>query len=88
MGRPAPVARMTYAQYLAAEVVCGQLRRADDDPDAIVISQSEPLVEVYRRTEGGRFEFFEARAGQTIELASIGAVLDVSAVYANPLESR
>jgi hypothetical protein len=43
---------------------------------------------VYRRAEGGRFELFEARPGQTIELASIGAQLDVSAVYANPLEPR
>ena len=42
-------------------------------------------MEVYRRTKNGRFELFEARPGETIELASIGARLDVSAVYANPL---
>jgi Uma2 family endonuclease len=111
------------ATYPDLSVVCGQLERAPDDPDAItnpillvevlsdsteaydrgakwaryrriaslrdyvLVSQAEPLIEVYRRTEGGRFELFEARAGETIELASIGARLDVSAVYANPLET-
>jgi Uma2 family endonuclease len=188
MGRPAPIARMTYAEYLAAEVVaevrheylsgdvwamaggtiehgglcvavareiglalqgkpcrafssdvrvrvletdlatypdlsvvCGRLETAPDDDNAItnpillvevlsdsteaydrgakwahyrriaalreyvLVSQAEPLVEVYRRTEGGRFELLEARSGETIELASIGARLEVSAVYANPL---
>ena len=70
MARPAAVVRMTYAEYLAAEAV------------AVLVSRAEPLIEVYRRTEGGRFE---ARAGETIELASIGARLDVNAVYANPL---
>ena len=30
-------------------------------------------------------QLFEARAGETIELASIGARLDVNAAYANPL---
>jgi Uma2 family endonuclease len=110
------------ATYPDLSVVCGQLRRADDDPDAILnpvlivevlsdpteaydrgakwahyrriaslrdyvlVSQGEPLIEVYRRTGGGRFELFEARTGQTIELASVGAELDVSAVYANPLD--
>ena len=42
------------------------------------------LIEVYRRAESGRFELLEARAGESIELASIGVTLDVSAVYANP----
>jgi Uma2 family endonuclease len=109
------------ATYPDLSVVCGELRTAPDDSDAItnpililevlsdsteaydrgakwahyrriaslrdyvLISQAEPLVEVYRRTKDGRFELFEARAGETIELASIGARLDVSAVYANPL---
>jgi Uma2 family endonuclease len=90
------------ATYPDLSVVCGQLRRADDDPDAILnpvlivevlsdsteaydrdakwahdrriaslcdyvlVSQGEPLVEVYRRIGGGRFELFESpcrRAG-------------------------
>ena len=109
------------ATYPDLSVVCGELRTAPDDPDAItnpilivevlsdsteaydrgakwahyrriaslrdyvLISQAEPLVEVYRRTKDGRFELFEARPGETIELASIEARLDVSAVYVNPL---
>jgi Uma2 family endonuclease len=60
-------------------------RRIASLRDYVLVSQAEPLIEVYRRTEGGRFELFEARAGETIELASIGAQLDVNAVYANPL---
>jgi Uma2 family endonuclease len=60
-------------------------RRIASLRDYVLVSQGDPLIEVYRRTEGGRFELFEARAGQTIELSSIGARLDVSAVYANPL---
>jgi len=188
MARPAPVARMTYAEYLAAEaksevrheylngevwamaggtpehsalalamggelrnalagkpcrvfssdlrvrivdtglstypdvsVVCGQLETADDDKDAItnpvvlvevlseateaydrgakaahyrrilslreyvLVSQAEPLVEVYRRAESGRWELLEARTGETIELASLGVRLEVASIYANPL---
>ena len=109
------------ATYPDLSVVCGELRTAPDDSDAItnpilivevlsdsteaydrgakwahyrritslrdyvLISQAEPLVEVYRRTKDGRFELFEARPGETIELASIDARLDVGAVYANPL---
>jgi len=188
MGRPAPSARMTYAEYLAAEavaevrheflngevwamaggtpdhaalslalgaelrnaprgkpcrvfssdlrvriaetglstypdvsVVCGQLQTAPEDKDAItnpivlvevlsdsteaydrgakwahyrrvaslreyvLVAQGEPLIEVYRRGESGRFELLEGRAGDTIELASLGVRLEVSAIYANPL---
>jgi hypothetical protein len=33
----------------------------------------------------GRWELLEARPGETIELASLGARLDVAAIYANPL---
>ncbi len=111
------------ATYPDLSVVCGQLETAKDDKDAItnpvvlvevlsdsteaydrgakwahyrriaslheyvLVSQAEPLIEVYRRTPGGRFELLEARAGETIELASIGARLDVSGVYANPLDA-
>jgi Uma2 family endonuclease len=107
--------------YPDLSVVCGQLRTAPDDDNAItnptllvevlsdsteaydrgakwahyrriaslreyvLISQAEALIEVYRRSEAGRFELFEARAGQTIELASISTRIEVDAVYANPL---
>jgi Uma2 family endonuclease len=62
-------------------------RRIASLREYVLVSQAEPLIEVYRRTEGGRFELLDARAGETIELASIGANLDVDAVYANPLSA-
>ncbi|MCU0255309.1 MAG: Uma2 family endonuclease, partial [Vicinamibacterales bacterium] len=61
-------------------------RRIASLREYVLVSQGEPLVELYRRTEGGRFELLEARAGQTIELASIGATIAVDALYVNPLE--
>jgi Uma2 family endonuclease len=63
-------------------------RRIASLREYMLVSQSEPLVEVYRRTEGGRFELFEARAGETIELASIAARIPVDAIFANPLGAR
>lgn len=51
----------------------------------VLVNQLEPRIEVYRRNEHGRFELFEARRGEQIELASVGAVLDVAAIYENPL---
>jgi Uma2 family endonuclease len=61
-------------------------RRIASLREYVLVSQVEPLIEVYRRTGGGRFELFESRSGETVELASIAAArFDVSAVYANPL---
>jgi len=52
----------------------------------VLVSQSEPRIEVQRRSQGGRWELLEARPGETIELVSLGVRLDVAAVYANPLD--
>ena len=60
-------------------------RRIPSLREYVLVSQREPLVEVQRRAEGGRWELLEARAGETIELGSLGASLAVSALYANPL---
>jgi Uma2 family endonuclease len=60
-------------------------RRIPSLREYVLVSQAEPRIEVHRRAESGRWELLEARPGETIELASIGARLDVSAVYANPL---
>jgi Uma2 family endonuclease len=51
----------------------------------VLVAQSDPRIEVQRRTEGGRWELIEARAGEVIELASLGVRVDVASVYANPL---
>lgn len=52
----------------------------------VLVSQSEPRIEVYRRLQGGRWELLEARAGESIALESVGIRLDIDAVYADPLE--
>jgi Uma2 family endonuclease len=52
----------------------------------VFVSQLEPLIEVYRKNERGNWELVaEAREGAIAELVSVGATLDVSAVYKNPL---
>jgi Uma2 family endonuclease len=59
-------------------------RRIPSLKEYMLVSQGEPLIEVYRRGEGGRWELREARSGEAIELASVGVNLQVSAIYANP----
>ena len=61
-------------------------RRIPSLKEYMLVSQSEPLIEVYRRGEGGRWELREARPGEAIELASVDVSLQVSAIYANPQE--
>jgi Uma2 family endonuclease/predicted nucleic acid-binding protein len=60
-------------------------RRIPSLREYVLTSQLEPLVEVYRRNAEGRFELFECRGGDTVELASIGVSLAVRTIYANPL---
>jgi Uma2 family endonuclease len=57
-------------------------RRIPSLREYVLVSQAEPRIEVFRRTEAGRWELLEARPGETIELESLGAQLDVAAVYA------
>jgi Uma2 family endonuclease len=51
----------------------------------VLVSQAEPRLEVYGRTDAGLWLLSEARGGETIEIAPLGVTLDVSAVYVNPL---
>jgi Uma2 family endonuclease len=60
-------------------------RRIPSLREYVLLAQNEPLVEVYRRNEQGRFELIEARLGERFELASVGVTLEVQAVYENPL---
>lgn len=62
-------------------------RRIPSLREYVFIGQQEPLVEVHRRNAQGRFELIEARMGERIELVSIGAELEVRAIYDNPLAS-
>lgn len=60
-------------------------RRIPSLREYVLVSPSEPRIEVHRRTEGGRWELLEARPGESIELSSLGVRLDVAAIYENPL---
>lgn len=107
--------------YPDLSVVCGKLETDSEDPNAVInpvvlievlsessegydrgakaahyrripslreyvlVSQLEPAIEVFRRNERGNFELIEARKGEQIELASLGATLDVDPIYADPL---
>jgi Uma2 family endonuclease len=51
----------------------------------VLVSQSEPRIEVFRRGERDEWTLFEAREHQTLRLESIGAVLDVDEIYRDPL---
>jgi Uma2 family endonuclease len=60
-------------------------RRIPSLQEYVFASQTEAHVEVFRRGAGGSWELREARAGGTVELASLGIRLDVDALYLNPL---
>lgn len=60
-------------------------RRIPSLREYVLVSQREPLVEVFRRTDAGTWELVEVRAGMRIELRSLDVVLDVDAIYRDPL---
>ncbi len=62
-------------------------RRIPSLQEYVLVSQSEPLIEVYRRNERGLFELTEARNGERAKLSSLSVELDVDTIYANPLAS-
>lgn len=60
-------------------------RRIPSLREYVLVSQREPLIEVFRRTDAGAWELVEARSGMRLELRSIEVALDVDAVYRDPL---
>jgi Uma2 family endonuclease len=65
-------------------------RRIPSLREYVLVSQREPLIEVYRRNERGNWELVaEARQGEQAELTSCGEPisLDVDAIYRDPLAS-
>lgn len=65
-------------------------RRIPSLREYVLVSQNEPLIEVYRRNERGNWELVaEARKGDRAEIASCGEpfTIDVDDVYRNPLAS-
>lgn len=59
-------------------------RRLASLREYVLVSQHEPLVEVWRR-DGDAWRFAEHGPGTSVELASLEAVVSVDALYANPL---
>jgi Uma2 family endonuclease len=49
----------------------------------VLASQADALLEIYRRNESGRWELLDARRGDRPTLLSMGAAVEVSAVYDN-----
>lgn len=62
-------------------------RRIPTLMEYVLVSQKEPCIEVYRRTESGEWDMEKALAGQTVNLRSIECELDVNEVYVDPLAS-
>ena len=60
-------------------------RRIPSLREYVIVSQHEARIEVHRRNEAGRWELYEAGAGESVELVSIGCVLSVDDVYRDPL---
>ncbi|NJL95549.1 MAG: Uma2 family endonuclease [Anaerolineae bacterium] len=60
-------------------------RRIPSLKEYVLVSQHQPRIEVFRRSDAGHWELYEAGAGQQIELASVGGSLDVGELYRDPL---
>lgn len=63
----------------------GHYRQLPSLRDYVMVNHRDHRIEVYHRTDAGTWELREAVAGQTIEVTSIGCVLSVDEVYADPL---
>jgi Uma2 family endonuclease len=62
-------------------------RRLRSLREYLLVSQRTPQLELYRRNTAGHWVLFEAGAGESLELESVGGVkIDVDGVYRNPLD--
>jgi Uma2 family endonuclease len=59
-------------------------RRLSSLREYVLVAQDEQRIELHRWT-GGRWEILEARPGERLVLESVGADLDVTAIYADPM---
>lgn len=62
-------------------------RRIPSLREYVLVSQREPRIEVHRLNENGRWELYEAVAGESIALTSLGCQLSVDEVYRDPFAS-
>jgi len=63
----------------------GHYRRIPGLRDYVMVNHNEDRIEVHHRNEAGRWELYEAAAGQSVPVESIGCVLSVDEIYADPL---
>ena len=61
-------------------------RRIPSLREYVMVSQQKRRIEVYRRNEDESWTLYEAGAGQSAKLASIGCELSVDEVYRSALE--
>ena len=62
-------------------------RRIPSIRECVLVSQHSPLVEVWRRNEQDRWKVAAvAGSGESADLASLGIVVDVDALYRQPPE--
>jgi Uma2 family endonuclease len=59
-------------------------RRIPSLREYVLVSQREHRIEVHRLNESGRWELYEAVAGESITLTSLGCQLSVDEVYRDP----
>ncbi len=64
-------------------------RRIPSLEEYVLVSQREPLIEVFRKNEAGKWVLAEeVRVGESAALASVGATLSVDEIYADPLRDE
>lgn len=62
-------------------------QRIDSLMEYVLVSQHEPRVEIFRRTDAG-WAYEEHRAGGRVALPSIDASIEVAELYKDPLATR
>lgn len=60
-------------------------RRIPSLREVVLVSQREPRIEVFTRTDDGAWRLREWRKGERVELTSVGCTLAVDDVYRDPL---
>jgi Uma2 family endonuclease len=60
-------------------------RRIPSLREYVLVAQRGRRIEVVQRNDAGRWELYEAGAGEVVELASVGCSLAVDDVYRDPL---
>lgn len=62
-------------------------RRIPSMKEYVLVSQSSPRIEVFRRNENGSWTLHIAEAGESVKLASIDCELAVDEIFANAIDT-